>query len=1029
MPRPGSQTDPQPVLVPPSITPEEFVAKWRASTLKESASYAEHFIDLCHLLGQKTPAEADPHGNFFTFQKGVMKNAGGVTVLQDTLFGQVPVKEKTHQGFADVWLKGHFAWEYKGKHKDLEKAREQLLQYIDDLENPPLLVVCDFSTYEIHTRFNNCIKTVYAFTNDELLKPEKLALLRALFENVDFFKPTKTVNAVTEEIAGLFATLSDNLRVRGVEPHAAAHYLMKLLFCLFAEDTGLLPGQVFTKVVQKAVGRFSGLDADYEAAGDKLPLAKRKRSKEDEDFFVRNVRQLFRAMRKGGEFWGESIDYFNGGLFDDDAAHEMWGVDLETLYHCTKQDWSSIEPSIFGTLFERLLDPAKRSQLGAHYTSKEDIKTLVEPVLMQPLRRKWEKVQKESQKLLEKRTIAAGSKERAKADKELRRKLEDFCHSLSVVKVLDPACGSGNFLYVALNLLKEIEKEVVTLASKCGYSLFRFVSPQQLYGIEKNAYATELARLVVWIGHIQWDKNNGMYRTDTPILKPLENIVEMDAILTMPAKEGGVPTEPKWPECDVIVGNPPFLGGNRIRNELGDIYINSLFQHYNGRVSPLADLCCYWFERARQQIKGNNCKRAGLLATQGIRGGANREVLKRIKDSGDIFFAISDRDWILNGANVHISILGFDNGQEKVRFLDGKEVAEINSNLSSTVDITDANRLTSNVKLCLRATEKGGNFVLADGEARKVMFGLNPKGNPNSEVVRPWVNGELVLKSRSFNWIVDLYGKNIEQDASVYEAPFELLKSRVKQERQNNRDPRLSKLWWLFRRSGEDMRTAVANFSRYIATPVVAKHRIFVFLKTLVLPDHQLYIFARDDDYFFGVLHSRLHEVWTRAQGTQVRERESGFRYTPTTCFETFPLPKPTKAQEKAIAQAAKELDDLRNGWLNPPEWTREEVLTFPGSVDGPWARYVKNPDKRGIGTVHYPRIVPQDAECAAKLAKRTLTNLYNQRPTWLDLAHQKLDEAVCTAYGFPGGLSDEQILERLLKLNFERAKADADSQ
>ena len=216
------------------------------------------------------------------------------------------------------------------------------------------------------------------------------------------------------------------------------------------------------------------------------------------------------------------------------------------------------------------------------------------------------------------------------------------------------------------------------------------------------------------------------------------------------------------------------------------------------------------------------------------------------------------------------------------------------------------------------------------------------------------------------------------------------------------------------------MRNAVATIDRMICTPRVSKHRIFIWLPSNWLPDTATYVFARSDDYFFGVLHSQLHEVWSLTLGTRLETRP---RYTPTTCFETFPLPKPTPTQEAAIADAAKELDTLRNNWLNPPEWTKEEILEFPGSSTGPWARYVQNPDAKGIGTVRYPRVVPKDEACAAKLAKRTLTNLYNERPTWLDLIHKKLDAAVAAAYGWTADLSDDEILKRLLALNQERAK------
>jgi type II restriction/modification system DNA methylase subunit YeeA len=207
---------------------------------------------------------------------------------------------------------------------------------------------------------------------------------------------------------------------------------------------------------------------------------------------------------------------------------------------------------------------------------------------------------------------------------------------------------------------------------------------------------------------------------------------------------------------------------------------------------------------------------------------------------------------------------------------------------------------------------------------------------------------------------------------------------------------------------------------------MVSKHRIFAWLPAIVQPDKTIVSFKTADDFFLGILHSRIHEVWARALGTQVRERESGFRYTPTTCFETFPFPAANKKQQAAIAAAAKELDTLRNNWLNPPDWVREEILEFPGSTEGPWARYVARPDKRGVGTVRYPRIVPKDDDCAKELAQRTLTNLYNERPAWLDLAHRRLDEAVAAAYGWLADLADDDILARLLELNLARSRAGA---
>lgn len=304
---------------------------------------------------------------------------------------------------------------------------------------------------------------------------------------------------------------------------------------------------------------------------------------------------------------------------------------------------------------------------------------------------------------------------------------------------------------------------------------------------------------------------------------------------------------------------------------------------------------------------------------------------------------------------------------------------------------------------------------------RLLQSGGNPHGRPNSDVVRPVVNSRDLLQRMPTRWIID--NADLELNAAaMYELPHSLVVERVKPDRDVNRDDWLRANWWRPQRMRPEMRQAVHGLKRFIVTPTTSKHRIFVWLIAPTLPDHQLIVFASEQDITLGLLHSRAHEVWARAQGTQLRERESGFRYTPTSCFETFPFPEPTPDQREAIAAAAKELDDLRSRWLNPPEWTREEVLTFPGSTDGPWGRYVQNPNGDGIGTVHYPRLVPRDEECAKELKKRTLTKLYNEGPTWLDLAHRKLDEAVCAAYGWPAELSDEEILAKLLELNLARA-------
>ncbi len=319
-----------------------------------------------------------------------------------------------------------------------------------------------------------------------------------------------------------------------------------------------------------------------------------------------------------------------------------------------------------------------------------------------------------------------------------------------------------------------------------------------------------------------------------------------------------------------------------------------------------------------------------------------------------------------------------------------------------------------------------GPFDIEDATAIKFLYDANPYGKTNSDVLRPTFNAKDVTTRPRNSWNIDFGLARSLEDSALYVQPFEHVKKVVYPLRVDHREARQTRYWWLFARPCPDMRNALVGLPRFIATPRVSKHRVFAWLTPEVLCDSALVIFARPDDYHLGILHSRPHEVWARAQGTQVRERESGFRYTPTTCFETFPFPEPSDDQMVAVAEAAKQLDAMRSGWLNPPEWTREEVLEFPGSVDGPWSRYVHEPDHRGIGTVRYPRVIPRDRACAAMLAKRTLTNLYNARPTWLDLAHRRLDEAVFAAYGLDPATSDEGLLAALLELNLRRRPAGA---
>ena len=915
----------------------QFIARSQKSTPTERSAAQSHFIDLCRLLGQPTPTEADPTGESYTFERGVTKSSGG-------------------DGFADVWLKGRFAWEYKGKRKSLDAAYRQLQLYRDDLENPKLLVACDFNRFEIHTNFNDTPSRTYRFDLSDLadgspvmgstLAP--LEMLRAVFTDTDRLRPDRTTSQVTEEVAAHFALLAESMRSYGSTPEEAARFLMKLLFCLFAQDVGYLPNHVFTQLVDRTRTR----------AAD----------------FTTHLRELFRAMSTGGSFLLEGIPYFDGGLFSDDSVIELASDAMDRLSRACRMDWAGVEPAIFGTLFERSLDPDKRSQLGAHYTSRADIMEIVEPVLMAPLREEWRRLQERIAPLME-----AGKRKDAQA------LLEGFSHRLAAVRVLDPACGSGNFLYVALKQLLGLEKEAIAFAAASGLELWSpRVSPSQLHGIEVNPYAHELAQIVIWIGYLQWMRDNAFPVEERPILRPLDTVLQMDAILAHDS--AGHPVEPEWPDADVIIGNPPFLGDKRMRGELGDRYVDDLRALYGGRVPGGADLVCYWHERTRALIDAGKMKRAGLLSTNSIRTGANRRVLERIKETGDIFMAWSDRSWILDGAAVRVSMVGFDDGSCKERLLNGHPVATINEDLTATVDVTATLPLQENRGLCFLGMMKAGPFdVDAETACDMLKAPTNPNGRPNADVVKRRLGGQDVTGWSRGGWVIDFGVDMTETDAALFEKPFEYARTHIKPLRDSNRRKRTRERWWIHGEPRPGLRRAIRGLQRCIVTPEVAKHRVFVWMDAEVIPDHKLHVIARDDDYFFGVLHSRVHELWSLAQCSWMGVGNDP-SYSSSRTFDTFPFPWPPGKEPssdhrvEAIASAARDLVELRDRWLNP------EGATEP------------------------------------QLRELTLTNLYNKRPTWLTHAHKRLDHAVLDAYGWPHDLSDEEVLSRLLALNLQRA-------
>ena len=887
------------------MTPQDFITKWRNTELKERSASQSHFNDLCRLLELDDPTTADGKGEWFTFEKGASKTSGG-------------------EGWADVWRKDCFAWEYKGKRANLDKAFDQLLQYAIALENPPLLIVSDMDVIRIHTNWTNTVQQVHTLTLDDLKDAANRDKLRNAFLNPETFKPTKTRQLVTEQAAQNFADLAQRLRERGNEPQQVAHFVNRLVFCMFAEDVELLPNKMFEKMIKAA--------------------------RPDPASFATHAKTLFSAMKDGGLVGFEKVDWFNGGLFDNDNVLPLEWQDLDDLIRAAHLDWSDIDPSILGTLFERGLDPAKRSQLGAHYTDRDKIMQIVNPVIVEPLLAEWAEVKAQIEDLIDKAPKATKDKLLSTSQKAAVTRALDkaealhqaFLDRLKAFRVLDPACGSGNFLYIALLELKNIEHRVNLEAEALGLPReIPQIGPEVVLGIELSAYAAELARVSVWIGEIQWMRRNGFEAAKNPILRSLKTIENRDAVLNPDGSRA------EWPEADVVVGNPPFISSREMKNELGNDYTNQIRSAYRDRVTASSDFVAFWFAQALDAMKGN-LRRAGLVATDSLPRGDSRFVLDKLVDETEIYWAIRSTEWYnkeaaitsrkADTAQVRVCIVCFGKGA-KQKTLDGTEVSQIASDLSEAhqdgFSRKDIERLDENMGFANQGIIPRANInekerkALGLGKASflletdiAVQFAnepLNPNGKGNHEVIKPFVVGEDILEGRGHRYLVDFTGLN-ETDASLFQSPFEFL-LKVKPHRAAMKQKEALERWWLPWNNRTALREGIEK-SRYIGTPRNSKQRVFAWLAPGMVPDCEVVAITLNDDTSMGILSSGFHETWTLATCSFYGVGNTP-RYSHKSTFETFPFPEGLVPNIPAadyaddpralkIAAAAQRLNELR---------------------------------------------------------------------------------------------------------------------
>ena len=960
---------------------EQFITRWQNSSGNERANYQMFFSELCDALGVKRPdVKGSVPGDPYCFDKDI------------TIYH--PSGKKT-PGYIDFYKADHFLIEAKqgseksGKGtakrgtnsylKAMEAAFVQAIAYTRNLlKLPPFLLTCDIGDhFELWMGFSGDYGG-YGARQDigltALRKPEIFDLFVDIFTDPQKRNPEKIAAKVTREVAADLAELSK--RLEGLhEPEEVAHFLMRCIFTMFAEDVGLLKEHLFTDALET-------------------------RWLTNPKSFKPEVEDLWQAMNEGTRFgFHGRLLKFNGGLFAEARAFDLTADQLRVLLTAAKREWKDVEPAIFGTLLERALDSKERSKLGAHYTPRSYVERLVRPVVMEPLREQWDLVQGEVKQILgdvEKEPTAAQKKKAVAA-------LEGFLTELRQVRVLDPACGSGNFLYVTLDLLKQLESEVLRrLEDITGQAQLRLdidqVNPSQFLGIELNPRAAAIADLVIWIGYLQWHfRQFGNLPPVEPVLREYKNIECRDAVLAYDGKEeeidpktgkvrtrwgGRVMKHPvtgemvpdpsdqipiyryinarpaEWlpsplaplPEGEgnsrlpsplgrrvgdegqvYVVSNPPFVGNARMRDRLGDGYTETLRQIYPD-VPETVDYVMYWWHKAAELVRSNQIDRFGFITTNSIHQVWQRKVIDfhlNPKNPLRLLFAIPDHPWTDEGAAVRIAMTGagLDNPNIKV-------IAQIGIVISEEEGATpedSAERISifwknvSQIFANLRSGSNVSNAVKLQSNDLLASRGVCLHGAGfllNAKEIEEWGKDYLSSIVKPYRNGRDLvaYSRNLfvidffglsELQASQYVRPFQKVLEEVKPERDVNKRKVRKDNWWLFGETMPKTRESIASLSRYIATPETAKHRTFQFLDCSILPDNKLVVIALEDAYFLGILSSKIHVTWSLAAGGRL-----GFGndpvYVKTRCFDPFPFPDPTPDRKQKIRELGERLDAHR---------------------------------------------------------------------------------------------------------------------
>jgi hypothetical protein len=1048
---------------------EEFIARWKESAAAERANYQLFLSELCDVLEveRPQPAQADDAQNAYVFERAVTFDNGDGT----TSTGRIDLykrgcfvleakqgSERTQSGEASLFegeaqaaiatrsgggrtRKGTAVRGTRGWDVAMRRARGQAEQYVRALPvsegNPPFLIVTDVGhSFELYSDFSRAGKTYVPFPDarsyriqiDELTREEMRTRLRAVWTDPLSLDPSRLSARVTREVAGQLAVLARSLEESGYAAERVANFLMRAIFTMFAEDVRLIPPDSFTKILEDV-------------------------RREGVEIFPEMIGSLWETMNAGGfsTVIRKHVIQFNGGLFEECEALPLNAAQLDLLIEASRADWKDVEPAIFGTLLERALDPRERHKLGAHYTPRAYVERLVMPTIIEPLRQEWE-------------SVLAGAVLQANAGKlaEAAEEAKAFHRRLCRVRVLDPACGSGNFLYVTLEHLKRLEGEVLDALHGFGESQGVLedtgltVDPHQLLGIEVNPRAAAITDLVLWIGYLQWHfRTRGEVMPPEPVIKRFHNIETRDAILAYDSVEevrddaGQVvtrwdgrttkkhpvtnedvpddaarvpvlryvnPRKAEWPEADYVIGNPPFVGNKRMRFALGDGYVEALRQTYND-VSETVDYVMYWWNHAANLLTQERIRQFGFITTNSITQTFNRRIIESYlisKKSLMISFAIPDHPWVdsADGAAVRIamtvgtqdvsnletSLLGKvvkegapqENAESRNVEIDFRKVSKINADLSFGADVSKAEQLKSNSELAIQGLNPLGlGFRLAPEDVIKLGFDL--ANLPST--IRPYLIGRDLVRTLESKYVIDFFGYSEKEAREKFPSLYQHLFTYVKPERDQNRRDTRRLNWWLFGENAPALRRSVANLPRYIATCRTAKHRVFTFISSDYLADAKIVGIGLSDSFHLGILSSRVHIVFAMKTGAWLGVGNDS-NYNHADCFNKFPFPDSTEQQKARIRELGESLDAHRKR-----QQAEHPTLTITEMYN-----------------------VLEKLRSGEPLTERERVTHEQGLVSVLKQIHDELDRAVAEAYGWPPTLTDEEILERLVGLNAERA-------